>query len=162
MFKRTWNTQLTANDATQKEELGVIREEYDATYGYRKFIYVQAASDTTVAEGTVVGYSDRKKATVSSDLDDFNPNQVAGVGIGAITASYYGWIQIYGYHGGVKTNGDDDIVDGMALVLSPATDGVCDGLELGTDTAGLTYSKVGVAVADDVDGDNTVSAFLDC
>lgn len=161
MLKKLWNTKLTANDSTQMEELGVIREEYDTTYGLRRFVYVQAAADTTVAAGTACGYSDRKKATVSSDVAnwDFLANQVAGVGIGAITAEYYGWLQCYGYHGGVNTDGGDDITDGMLLILDPSTDGTVDSLALGT---AATYKPVGVAVADDIDGDNKVSAFLDC
>lgn len=156
MFKRIWATKLTANDATPKEELGIVREEYDTTYGYRRFIYVQAAADTTVALGTALGFSDQKRQIVSSDTADFSLNQVAGVGIGTISAGYYGWIQQVGYHGGVKTDGGDDIADGETLVLSVA-DGVVDKVALGTASP---YRPVGVAVADDNDDDDTVNAYL--
>lgn len=158
MFKRIWATKLTANDSTPQEELGIVREEYDTTYGYRKFIYVQAAADTTVALGTALGFSDKKRQVVSSDTaDDFTANQVAGVGIGTITAEYYGWIQQVGYHGGVKTDAGDDIVDGDTLILSATVDGVVDKVAIGTAS---TYRPVGVAVADDNDDDDTVNAFL--
>lgn len=159
MFKRVWATKLTANDEVAKEELGILREEYDETYGYRRFIYVQVAADTTVALGTALGFSDMKRQTASSDVAniDFIANQTAGVGIGAITASYYGWIQTLGYHGGVKTDGGDDIKDGDTLILDPAVSGTVDSVAMNTAS---TYRPVGTAVAEDNDAGNTVNAFL--
>jgi len=159
MFKRLWATELTENSATKKEELGVEREEYDTTYGYRKFIYVQVAAGVTVALGTALAYSDKKRQTVTTAFTVAAAlgNKVAGVGIGAITAEYYGWIQTFGYHGGVKTDAGDDIVDGDTLVLHASTAGVCEKVAINT---AAPYRPLGVAVADDIDADDTVNTFL--
>jgi len=159
MLKQAWNTLLTANDETAQEELGALREEYSTTYGYRQFRYVQAASDTTVASGTPLAFVNLMANQVTSDISDANPNQPAGVGIGAITASYYGWIQIKGYHGGVLTDGGDDIMDGDTLILHATSDGVCERSAYGTASP---YKPLGVALAVDIDDNNTVTAFIDC
>lgn len=94
MYNTIFKTAVTSNTSTAKEQLGAIRFEYDTTYGWRVYKYVQAASDTTVANGTALGYptTDNTRTTVSSDATDFLVGRPAGVGIGAITASYYGWI----------------------------------------------------------------------
>jgi isopentenyldiphosphate isomerase len=90
MQKRIWNTKLSANDPTAKEELGIERTEYDSTNKLRTFRYVQAASDTTVRRGTPLAYSDVTRTTVTSDISDACANQPAGVGHSAITAEYHG------------------------------------------------------------------------
>jgi hypothetical protein len=118
---------------------------------------MQAAADTTVASGVALAYSDTLRQTASSDISDASPNQPAGVGIGAIAASSYGWVQCYGYHATVNTNGDDDIADGDTIILG--ADGVVNSVTAGTAS---TYKPLGVAVAADVDGDDTVATFLDC
>lgn len=159
MFKRVWNTGLDANTSTQEEELGIIREEYDTTNLYRQYIYVQVASDTTVANGTALSYSNLKCSEVTSDISDTNPNQPAGVGTGAITASYYGWILKRGYHGGVLTDGGDDFMDGDTMVLHASTDGVVERCAYGTASP---YKPIGHTMAVDIDANNTVSAFIDC
>jgi predicted RecA/RadA family phage recombinase len=121
--------------------------------------YVQAASDTTVANGTCLGYTDVKGTTASSDIDDFVESaNVLGVGIGAITASYYGWVQVKGYHSAVKTNADDDITAGSWIIYG-ASDGVCDSSAAGAEPE---YVPFGVAVADDVNASDTVAVMLNC
>lgn len=154
-----WATELTANDASAKELVGVIRWEYDTTYGLRAYRYMQAASDTTVANGTALRYSDAYKFTASSDCDDAGINQVAGVGIGVITAEYYGWVQVYGYHPAVLTDAGDDIADGDYVILHASTDGVCDRTAGGTAAVSV---PLGVAVAADSDANDTVATFLNC
>jgi len=89
--KHLWKTKLTANDSTAQEELGILRREWDSTDScFKTYRYVKTASDTTVANGTALAFvaADTLQQTVSSDATDFNLDMVAGVGIGAITASY--------------------------------------------------------------------------
>lgn len=156
----TWATPLDANDSTQKETLGILRTEWNTTDSCLKtYKYVQAASDTTVANGTALGHSDTLGHVASSDCTDYDENQPLGVGIGAITASYYGWIQVAGYHPAVLTNGDDDIADGDNIILDATSDGVVDSVAAGT---APTDSLLGIAVAADVDADDTVAVMLKC
>jgi hypothetical protein len=151
-------TALTANDSTRQEPLGAKRYEYDATNGgVNVYRYVVVASDTTVANGTVLAYSDAYHTTVSTDCDDTVQNDVAGVGIGTGTASYYIWIQTGGYHSAVITNADDDIAAGDILIVDADEDGQCDSIAAGTD---IMYRILGVATADDVNAADTVAAYL--
>ncbi len=152
-------TKLSSNTSTAMCQLGTLRTEWSSTDScFKTYKYVQAASDTTVANGTALGFSDTLGHTVSSDssVPDAPFDCVAGVGIGAITASYYGWIQTKGYHSAVKTNGDDDIVAGVKLILC-STDGTVDSMAANT---AATNTVVGVSVAADVDADHTVAAML--
>ena len=154
-----WKTTLTDNSATAQEPLGAIRYELDATYGLRAYRYVSVASDTTVANGTALCYTDAYGLVASSDISDGAINQVCGVGIGAITASYYGWVQVYGYHEAIKTDAGDDIADGDSLILHASTDGTVDRTASGT----AAVSKiVGIAVAADVDATDLVAGYLNC
>lgn len=157
-LKQMWDTPLTANDVTAKEELGAIRYENDVTNGGMKvYRYVKAAADTTVANGTVLTFSDVYRTTVTNDISDTKANFPAGVGIGAITASSHGWIQIQGYHSAVITNADDDIAKGDTLIVDTDEDGQCESVAAGTAS---TYLPLGIAAADDVDASDTVAAFL--
>lgn len=155
-IKSLWATALTANDSTAKEELGSIRAEYDSTAGVRYYKYVQAAADTTGANGTAFAFSDLYGNTVTSDVSDASVNQPAGVGIGTLTAEYYGWILVRGYHSAIKTDGGDDIADGASLILS-TTDGTVDSVAAGT---APTSKIIGIAVAADVDASNTVAGYV--
>jgi len=158
-FKRVWNTKLTANDSSAKEELGVEREEYDSTNCARTFRYVQAASDTTVRRGSPLAYTDTKRTTVSTDISDACANQPAGIGHGAITAEYYGWIQCKGYHEYVHTDGSDAFADGDTVTLHYATDAVASRIPFGV---APYYKPLGVAVGTDDDVQNVVTTMLDC
>jgi len=157
--QQAWATKLTANDSSAKEELGIVRFEIDRTGGLKGYRYVQTADDTTVANGTCLRYSDTLRHTTSSDFDDAGINQVHGVGIGAITAEYFGWIQCYGYHATVLTDGGDDISDGDWVILDADGDGVCDSTASGTPAVS---KPLGVAVADDINDADTVAVQLDC
>ena len=157
--QQVWKTALTANDSSAKEQVGILRVEYDSTYGVRGYRDMQAAADTTVANGTVLTYSDTYKFTATSDISDAGINQVAGVGTGAITAEYYGWVQCFGYHATVLTDAGDDIADGDSVIVHASTNGVADTTASGT----ASVSKpLGIAVAADVDADDTVATQLDC
>jgi hypothetical protein len=158
-LKAIWATTLTADDTAAKEELGIIRFEVDRddTVGLKSYRYVQVHADSAaVANGDVVVYRDLYKIVADTRIAQSTENHIAGVGIGVITAGNYGWLQIGGYHAVVKTNGDDDIADGDVLIHS-GTDLQADSVAAGT---APTYIPVGVAVAADVDADNTVAAQL--
>lgn len=150
----------TDSSTTQTNDLGtVIWVINDSTGNLQAYKYVQAAADTTVANGTVLTYTSSAQTIVTSDISDTNPNFVAGVGVGAIAASSFGWIQVYGFHSAVATDGGDDIAAGDALIVDPTVDGVCDSVAAGT---APTHKTLGFAQAADVDGSNTVAAFLNC
>jgi len=155
--QQAWGTELTANDATAQEQVGSIRFELDSTNGLRGFKYVQAAADTTVANGTALAYSDTIGHVATSDISDAAINQVLGVGIGAITAEYYGWVQVFGYHSAVATDAGDDFADGDWVILHASTDGTAERTASGT---AAVSKPIGVAVADDIDANDTVATFV--
>ncbi len=156
-MKHCWATKLSSNDSTAQEEVGILRKEWSSTNScFKTYRYVQAASDTTVANGTALAFVDAYGKQVTSDISDASQNQPAGAGIGVITPSYYGWIETGGYHSAVLTNGDDDIADGDTVILSSA-DGTCDSVAAGTAS---THRPLGIAVADDVNAANTVATYL--
>lgn len=153
---KMWKTSLTDSSTTPEEGLGEIRTEIDHSTGaVKEYKYVSVAADTTVANGTPLLYTDVYGVTASSDISDGSANQVLGVGIGAIAASSYGWVQVSGYHSAIITNGDDDIADGDTLILSG--DGTVDSVAAGTAS---TYKPLAIAVAADVDGSNTVAGMV--
>lgn len=156
MFNMIYKTELTANDSSAKDQVGALRAEFHAIYGLRIYKYVNVAADTTVANGTPLAYVDAYGLQVTSDISDSSQNRPAGVGIGAITAGNYGWIQVAGHHSAVITNGDDDITAGASVILS-STDGKADSVAAGT---AATHRPLGVAVAADVDAADTVAVFL--
>ena len=160
MLNAVFKTELTANHSAAKDPLGVLRFEYDETNGgYKVYKYVQAASDTTVANGTALAFVNVYGWQVTSDISDANQNQPAGVGIGAITASYYGWIQVGGYHSAIKPDAGDDIADGDSLILHASTDGVVDTTATGT---AAVCKPIGIAVAADNDTADTVAGMITC
>jgi len=153
-----WETKLTANDSTAQEQLGILRTELDSsTNRFKTYKYVVAAADTTVADGTALCYTDLYGTTASLDISDGAINQVCGVGVGVITASYYGWVQTWGYHDAVLTDGGDDIADGDSVILHASSNGVCNSTASGTAAVSL---PIGIAVDADIDGSNTVEVFI--
>lgn len=150
---------LTSDSATAENQLGTLRTEWSTTDSCLKtYKYVLTASDTTVANGTALGFSDTLGHTASLDCTDYDENQPLGVGIGVITAGQYGWVQTKGYHSAVLTNGDDDIADGDHVILDASTDGVVDSVAAGTAPGDR---RIGVAVAADVDAGDTVAVMLE-
>lgn len=153
-----YKTELTANDSAAKERPGTLRFKVDETYGLLIYRYVQAAADTTVANGTALAYTlDGYGMVVTSDISDSNQNIPAGIGIGAITASYYGWVQVGGYHSAIKTDAGDDFVVGDSIILHATSDGVVDRTASGT---AAVCKPLGLAVAADVDASDTVAGIL--
>lgn len=159
-FGLVYKTELTSNDASAQEQQGVLRYELDDTNGLKIYKYVQARADTTVAAGTALMYtiSVTSLDDVTLDVTDGGQNFPAGVGLGAITAEYFGWIQIYGYHSAVLTDAGDDISAGDTIIIDTG-DGVVDSVAAGTAS---TYRPMGIAQADDVNAADTVAVFLNC
>ena len=125
--KHLWATKLTDNSSTAKEQLGILRKEWNATDScFKTYRYVQAASDTTIANGTALGFTGNLRQVASLDCDDYDENSVLGVGIGTITASYYGWVQTGGYHSAVITDAGTDFAAGCNVLLHDSTDGVAE------------------------------------
>ena len=150
---------LTSNDASPQNDIGATITVLTSAGGVKEYKYVEVAADTTVANGTALLYvlADTARLSVTSDLTDANTNDPAGVGIGAITAEQYGWIQTKGYHAAVATNGDDDIAANDAIIMG-AADGVVDSVAAGT---APTNKVFGFAQAADVDAADTVATILD-
>lgn len=95
--------------------------------------------------------------TVTMDVSDSDRNLVCGVFLNVLTDGRYGFIQIAGRHATVKTNADDDIAKGDAIIGSAAGDGTCD--STAQDTA-PTNRVAGWALAADVDAADTVDTLL--
>ena len=145
--------ELTAQSTTAKYALGT-----SLNVGGKSYLYVQIdASSAACANGTVLGGTLADMNVVTTVTSAKGPNQARGVGIGVIAISSFGWIQTWGAHSAVKTDGGDDITTNDTLILDSATAGVCDSVAAGTAS---TYKPIGYATAVDVDADNTVAAFL--
>lgn len=125
--KLGWQTELTANDTSPKEMLGIRRIEL-GDGGRKVYVYVKNAEDSAaLAAGEVVKWYDVssgavKKASTAGDL-------LAGVAIGAITAGNYGWVQVFGL-ATVKTAASTAAGDG---VIASASAGVGGRVENGKD-----------------------------
>lgn len=155
LLKRTSNSILTVDESTASNELGMLEWVIDTDTGLKCYRYVQTGS--TVANGTVLVDSSTYQRTVTTTITNAR-NKPSGVGIGVITSGNYGWIQCYGYHSAVKTNGDDDIAVGDTIIVANST-GVADSVASGTAS---TFKPIGVAMAADVDAADTVAVFINC
>jgi len=151
---------LTENRSTARHTPGECIELIDST-GRKKYKYIlfNYGTDTTVtAAGQIVYYLDSTDwdgYEVTNDLSDTKANLVAGVMQAAVTTAYYGWCQTWGYYATVATNADDDISGGDTVI--PVGDGTVDSVAAGTAS---TYRPVGIAVADDVNADDTVATYI--
>lgn len=92
--KLGWQTELTANDTSPKEMLGIRRIEL-GDGGRKVYVYVKnAEASAALSAGEIVKWDSVsagtvKKASAAGDL-------LAGVAIGDITAGNYGWVQVFG------------------------------------------------------------------
>ena len=137
-----------------------------ATDGHKTFMYVKfdnGAGNVASANGALAYWKDLDAKTVTSDLTDaigaadgWRRNMVAGVFLGVVTDARYAFIQTGGRHSTVLTNADDDILAGDWLIAA-TTDSDVDSVGAGT---APTYRVVGVALAADVDANDTVDALL--
>lgn len=144
-IKKIFATPLDANDSTAKEEVGTLRFEGGKIYKYIQ--YNQGAAGVDAVAGNIayyyaaggVGDGSYANGIVTSDLSD-SAEIGAGVLQAALTADYYGWIQIKGP--AIITPALTAGADGDPLTATGATDGTLDVSALATDVV--------VAYADDV------------
>jgi len=126
-------------------------------YLYR---YVEFDNGTAVAAaaGGLAYWKTPATFVVSSDYSDAGSDisNVAGIFQSVLTDAYFGWILVSGYYATITTNGDDDISQGDWLIGS-STDLACNSVAAGV---APTYRPFGLAMADDVDGDNTVAGWV--
>ena len=151
----TWGTVITYNSATApKDDLGMIRDEYDTTYRLCKYEIVFKNCGTPCVDGDVMVYNDKYNAKVTRTIGtDVLANRVAGVAFGAIAASAYGWIQVYGYHDAIKVSSSGNIASGDSMVASAAS----TGLALRNGAAGATNAEHLRVFGQAVAADNTTS-----
>lgn len=146
-------TQLSYNSSRTAPETqdmaGTIWHDIDVTLGVRKFKFVQAnaTSDNLVA-GDVVVWTNNYATVVSSEQADSARNCLAGVAIGALTATKYGWIQTDGYHAGVKAKAAEVFALGKQVVI----DSTDKQAIVGTDGTAAGYPQIGTALADQAGG----------
>jgi hypothetical protein len=155
---------VTTVYTVQKFPLGLYREEDGK--GYRFVSYDNGTGNLAAVAGNLA-YTMNDVVTVASatagywevtmDVSDTDRNKVRGVFAAVIADGGFGWIQTKGPCT-VNTNGDDDIAEGDAVIASAAGDGTAD--STAQDTA-PTNRVVGWALADDVNGSNTVIVDLD-
>lgn len=122
---------------------------------------VQAKSTTTtLAAGTPVGWTDQDDFVVSAKQTDLTRNLPAGITLGTITASSYGFIQVAGptispvLVAGAAT--DPLIGAGAALILGSSTDGVAISTAAGTAPVATPLAISSTAST----GNGSVAAFI--
>lgn len=148
------------NDSVPTRKVGDVVMYRHATYGWWKLRYVQFKNAVTYAAGQVCTPIANDMSTVTNDITGgaSTPWAVifAGMALRVMTQDYWGWVLIGGYYPTIKTSGADDIAAGESLIMHASTDGTCDGVAAGS----MTVASFGVAVAADVDADNTVAGYI--
>lgn len=141
------------NDAAARYIVGSLHMDLSTGYIYR---YVQFKDAVTYAAGQVVTWATATGLTaVTNDLSGGSSIGAipAGICVRVMTTGYYGFILVSGFYATIKTSGADDIAVGESLIAHASTDGACDGVAAGS----TTTASFGVAVAVDVDANNTVA-----
>ena len=142
--KQGWVTPLTSNSATPLETLGIRRVEVDEDGCRRVYAYVkngeasQGLVDGDICKVEDLEESEVKRGAAQGDVP-------AGVAIGALTASNYGWIQVQGLHKGIKCHGDTAVGDSIEV----AGDGVGGRTAKNTAPTNQTVAWAITAEADD-------------
>ncbi len=135
----------TTGDATPVVPVGTLCHQNGNTYRY--IYFDNGDGNVAAAAGLEVFMYDVTTWTVTTDYSYAGSkiNLVCGILLSVLTDTYYGWMQIGGYHSAVLANGDGDIVAGDLLIAGAADTGV-NRMTAGT---AATNRVVGVAVADD-------------
>jgi len=147
--KLGWQTELTSNDTSPKEMLGIRRIEL-GDKGRKVYAYVKNAEATAaLAAGQVIKWDNAgagtvKKAAAAGDL-------LAGVAVGAITAGNYGWVQVFGL-ATVLTAASTVAGD---AVIAASTAGIGGRVAKGTAPTGQPLGWA-IDTQDATDGTNTV------
>jgi hypothetical protein len=143
---------LTTVYSREQYPLGTFRNENGKRYKFVK--YDDGAGNLNAVAGSLVYYKDNT-LVVTRDVSDTDRNLVAGVAMAAATDGKFLWMQTWGRHATVKTDGGDDIVKGDAVIAHATADGDVD--RAAQDTA-PPNRVVGWALADDTA--TTVDTFL--
>ena len=146
--------ELTATGTTQKFTRGTTRKVGGSSYVY---VQLSASAANAAANGTVLYATLANSNVVTDDISATHPNLARGVAFGALAKGAFGWIQCWGDHSAVKTDGGDDIAAGDAIIGDPTVDGVCDSVAAGTPP---THKAIGFATAADGDTANTVAVYI--
>lgn len=144
----------TAIHTTPEAQLGALYSQP----GGKIYRYVKFVDAVTYAAGQVCTWADATGTSVTNDISGGSSigSIVAGVCQAVMTQNSYGYVQVSGYYPTIKTSGADDIAIGENLFVHASTDGTCDGAAASTWSSG----NFGVAVAADVDADNTVAGII--
>jgi hypothetical protein len=96
--------ELGVSSTTQQFPLGALC--MDQKGNIYRYVINNLSDNVAIADGTCV-YGTTTWGSVSPDFTGGNgiTTNVVGVGIVAIAAGSYGWIQVSGYHDAVKTDG---------------------------------------------------------
>lgn len=146
------------NDASARSTLGALYQSNSNGYVYR---YVQFLDAVTYAAGQVVEWAIATALTkVTNDRAGGSSigNIPAGIAMRVMTQNYFGFILVQGFYATIKTSGADDIAVGESLISHATTDGTCDGVAAGS----TTTASLGIAMAADIDADNTVAGWVRC
>lgn len=130
-LQQIFQTELTANDSSAKEELGAVR--FGPTGEAYKYVRYNAGTGAVaaVANETVVWHGDDGRDDMEVTMDITDGVICAGMLLAVLTDDYYGWIQTKGY---VTLNTAlAGGADGNALTSLGATDGTLDVSALVTD-----------------------------
>ena len=149
-------TDVRTSTEGPRHTLGQYREENGKGYRYVK---QEGGTGSVAAVAGNLCYLIPSSDTfdVTMDVSDTDRNLVFGAYLSVIADEGFGWVQTYGRHSTVKTNGDDDVAKGDAIIASAAGDGTAD--STAQDTAPICR-VVGWALADDVNAADTVDTFL--
>lgn len=82
---------IQATSTTKKHQLGDRVQAYDADYGIGEFIYLQGVASCEQYDWCTLPSDNHVAVRLAA-----NAIGPCGIAMAAITASYYGWFQIYG------------------------------------------------------------------
>lgn len=138
--------------STPEYEIGERRSTKDG----KEYMYTKFVDAIAYLAGHVVCWKTASCVSVTNDISLAVGVIPAGVVVGVPTENTYGWVQTKGPHATIKTSGADDIAIGESLIVHGSTDGCCDGVAAGS----TTTASFGVALAVDVDANNTVAGYI--
>jgi len=135
-----------ANDATPVVPAGTVTQAQGTSKVYKYIL----AEDANLALGDVVEY------TTAANGYEVTPDRAggtsagrvaAGVALGTVTHGQYGWIQVQGLNGRVKTGGS--VAAGAALIPHATSDGLAVTAESGSTAVNTEAQVFGYALVAD-------------
>lgn len=148
---------ITSNHDTAKLEPGIIYED-GATGKMYKYVLIE---DADVANGDVVEFSDTSGYEVTKDRAAGSSigRVVAGVAVATVTDGNYGFIQVFGRHPSVKTDGG--VAAGDVLVPHATYDGKADTAASGSTVVNTEGQRFAFALAADDTSASTARVVAD-